>query len=50
MSLRDILNNITLGEIVYALYLKKYWIQPLSYSKTGVELYIDKDTSRTDIL
>ena len=26
ISLKDILENIALGEIVYALYLKEYWI------------------------
>ena len=50
ISLRDILNNIALDEIVYALYPKEYWIQPLSHSKTGVELCIGEDTSVTDTL
>ena len=50
ISLRDILDNIALGKIVYALYLKEYRIQPLSYSKMGVELCIGKDTSVMDTL
>ena len=50
ISLRDILNDIGLGKIVYALYLKEYQIQPLSYSKMGVELYIGENTSITDTL
>ena len=50
MSLRDILNDIALGEIVYALYLKEYWIQPLSYSKIGIEFCIGEDTSIIDTL
>ena len=50
ISLRDILNNIVLGETVYTLYLKEYRIQPLFYSKMGVEFYIGKDTSVTDTL
>ena len=50
ISLRDILDNITLGEIVYALYLKEYQIQPLFYSKMGVEFCIGEDTSITDAL
>ena len=44
-SLRDILDNIALGKIVYTLYLKEYQIQPLSYGKMGVELYIGQNTS-----
>ena len=50
ISLRDILNNITLSEIVYVLHLKEYQIQPLSHSKTGIELCIGEDTSVTDTL
>ena len=45
ISFKDLLDNIALGKIVYTLYLKEYQIQPLSYSKTGIELYIGKDTS-----
>ena len=50
ISLRDILNDIALGKTVYILYLKEYRIQPLFYSKMGVEFYIGKDTSVTDTL
>ena len=50
ISLRDILDNIALGKTVYALYLKEYQIQPLFYSKTGVELYIGENTSVIDTL
>ena len=50
ISLRDILDDIALGETVYALHLKEYWIQPLSHSKTGIELCIGEDTSVTDTL
>ena len=48
ISLKDILDNIALNKIVYALYLKEYQIQPLFYSKTGIELYINKNTSITN--
>ena len=50
ISLKDILNNIALGKTVYTLYLKEYWVQPLSHSKIGVELYIGENTSITDTL
>ena len=50
ISLKDILDNITLGKIVYTLYLKEYWIQPLSHSKMGIELCIGEDTSVMDTL
>ena len=50
ISLKDILDDIALGEIVYALYLKKYQIQPLFYGKTGIKLYINKNISITDTL
>ena len=50
MSLKNILNNIALSKIVYALYLKKYQIQPLSYGKTDIKLYISENTSITNTL
>ena len=50
ISLKDILEDIALGEIVYALHLKKYRIQPLFYSKIGIEPSIGDNPSVTDTL
>jgi len=44
-SLKDILEDIALGKTVYALYLKKYWIEPLFYSKMGIEPSIGNNPS-----
>jgi hypothetical protein len=50
MSLKDILEDIALGEIVYALYLKEYRIKPLFYSKIGIKPSIGNIPSKTDTL
>jgi hypothetical protein len=50
ISLRDILKDIVLGKIVYALHLKEYWIQPLFYSKMGIELCIGENIYIIDTL
>ena len=42
-SLKDILNNTALGEKVYILYLKEYWIQPLFYNKINTKLSIGNE-------
>jgi len=44
------LNNIALGKIVYVLHLKEYWIQPLFYSKMGIELNIGDNPFIIDTL
>ena len=49
-SLKDILENIALDEIVYALHLKEYRIQPLFYNKIGIEPNIGENLSATDTL
>jgi len=45
ISLKDILEDMAPGEIVYALYLKEYWIEPLFYSKMGIEPSIGNNPS-----
>jgi hypothetical protein len=50
MSLKDILEDIALGKIVYALHPKEYWIKPLFYSKIGIEPSIGDIPSVTDTL
>jgi len=50
ISLKDILEDVALGETVYALYLKEYRIQPLFYSKMGIEPSIGDNPSVTDTL
>jgi len=50
ISLKDILEDVALGEIVYALYPKEYWIQPLFYSKMGIEPSIGDNPSVMDTL
>jgi len=50
ISLKDILEDVVLGEIVYALYLKEYWIQPLFYSKIGIKPSIGDNPSVIDTL
>ena len=50
ISLKDILEDIALGKIVYALHLKEYWIEPLFYSKMGIEPSIGNNPSTTETL
>jgi hypothetical protein len=50
ISLKDILEGIALGETVYALHLKEYWIKPLFYSKIGIEPSIGDIPSKIDTL
>jgi len=50
ISLKDILEDIALRETVYALHLKEYWIQPLFYSKMGIEPSIGDSPSVMDTL
>jgi len=50
ISLKDILEDIALGEIVYTLYPKEYQIQPLFYSKIGIEPSIGDNPSVMDTL
>ena len=50
ISLKDILEDIELDKIVYILYLKEYQIQPLFYSKIGIEPSIGDNPSITDTL
>jgi len=47
-SLKDILEDMALGKTVYALYLKEYWIEPLFYSKMGIEPSIGDNPSITE--
>jgi len=49
-SLKDILKDIALGKIVYALYLKEYWVEPLFYSKMGIEPSIGNNPSTMETL
>jgi len=41
---------MALGKIVYALYLKEYWIEPLFYSKIGIEPSIGNNPSIIETL
>jgi len=50
ISLKYILEDIELDKIVYVLYPKEYRIQPLFYSKTGIEPSIGDNPSITDTL
>ena len=50
ISLKDILEDVALGKIVYALYLKEYRIEPLFYSKMGIEPSIGDNPSTTETL
>ena len=50
ISLKDILEDIELDKIVYVLYLKEYQIQPLFYSKIGIEPSISDNPFITDTL
>jgi hypothetical protein len=50
ISLKDILEDIELDKIVYVLHLKEYWIQPLFYSKMGIEPSIGNNPSIIDTL
>jgi len=50
ISLKDILEDIALGKTVYALYLKEYWIEPLFYSKIGIEPSIGNNPSTMETL
>jgi len=47
-SLKDILEDMALGKIVYALYLKEYQIKPLFHSKMGIEPSIGNNPSITE--
>ena len=47
-NFKYILDDVALGEMVYILYLKEYWIQPLSYSELGIELSKSNNPSITD--
>ena len=50
ISLKNILEDVELNKIVYILYLKEYQIQPLFYSKMGIELSISNNPSMTNTL
>jgi len=50
VSLKDILEDIALGKIVYALYPKEYRIEPLFYGKMGIEPSIGDNPSTTETL
>ena len=50
ISLKYILEDIALGEIVYALYLKEYQISPLFYSKISIKPSIGNNSSIIDTL
>ena len=50
ISLKDILEDIEPDKIVYVLYLKEYQIQPLFYSKMGIEPSIGDNPSIIDTL
>jgi len=49
-SLKDILKDIALGKIVYTLHLKEYQIEPLFYSKMGIEPSIGNNPSIIETL
>ena len=49
-SLRDILKNVTLGEIVYTLHPKEYQIESLFYGKINIKLNIGYNPFVTDTL
>jgi len=49
-SLKDILEDVALGKIVYALHLKEYWIEPLFHSKMGIKPSIGDNPSIMETL
>ena len=48
-TLKYMINNIALGKTIYILHPKEYQIQPLFYSKMGIEPNISNTLYITDI-